>query len=150
MRDMLNLASKLLVWIEEEVKARSSQSKRASVPIRLLILKLALREREESPDLTQSTELALETYQRLSLFAALKQLENSGQIEVISSSGKYVRLSDSLLGPEKRITNEFASLYTNITKKGRLELERVTKLFKGASLAPSNLSTQQEVSTNKS
>lgn len=141
---MLNLTSKLLVWIQEELKARANQSNRASVPVRLLILKLALREREEQLNVTQSTELALETYQRLSLFTALKQLENSGQIEVVSSSGKYMRIADSMLGPEKRITNEFASLYATLTKKGRLEAERVTRFLGNPALTATTADSAEQ------
>lgn len=135
---MLNLTSKLLVWIQEELKARSSHSQRASVPVRLLMLKLAMGESEQPIDVTQSTELALQTYQRLSLFTALKQLENSGQIEVISSSGKYTRVADSMSGGEKRITNEFATLYTTLTKKGQLEAQRAARMISNSSITAEN------------
>jgi len=82
----MDLENKLLLWLSEELKEKESRP----IPIHLLLVRLAVDSRGEADntDLTQSTVLSFETFDKARLFQHLRSLEQQGLIEFTNEHGK--------------------------------------------------------------
>lgn len=85
----IELSTDILNWIGEESSHSVANNPGSAISIKLLILRLALKNREsQDTDLTQSTELSLQAYERASLFRTLMHLNKRGFVSFVSNAGK--------------------------------------------------------------
>ena len=72
----INFEDELLLWIAADVEARSRSREILAVPIQLLMTRLAVRNQNQSSEMTQSTVLSLQSFDRATLFRSLKLLHS--------------------------------------------------------------------------
>jgi len=92
------------------------------VPIHLLLVKQALAGRGEAADLTASTKLSLELYERAAVYRALRELYTQGFLEFVGSEGKAVVPSEKEIaqaGAGERVSFQVVRLTRNGLEKAR-------------------------------
>ncbi|MBX7143652.1 MAG: hypothetical protein K1X79_04305 [Oligoflexia bacterium] len=119
--------NELLRWVAEETEHAAANIHSALVSIKLLLIRLALKQREGEADLTLSTELSLRTFDRSNVFRALMQLQKRGFISFIGSGSKDLSVAEA-----QELYNRFMAGNTlgevRLTEMGAQEIERQTRL----------------------
>jgi hypothetical protein len=87
-----NLESALLAWIHEESEHESINNETPRISIKLLLLRLALENRDRPETVTHSIEVSLQAFERANLFRSLMQLSKRGFVSFIGSGGKPLSL----------------------------------------------------------
>lgn len=133
----MNFDYELLDWIQDETDSRKAASQGTLVPVHVLLVRMSLRSKANSLDLTQSVELSLKTYDRATVFRTLKQLESRGLIQIVSdgspdqslkqSQGSFTSKLSSKRGeaPLPEIKSPEAVILTDL---GRLTLKRLEQV----------------------
>lgn len=120
--------SEILKWLEEEATSLSTAEEQVvSVPIQLIMMRVALSQKRDINALTKSTEISLSAFDRASLYRVLRQLLRRGLIEFVNREGSA--LSDAELKQlQTNIQEEKELGYVQLTPSGRSELERLSRL----------------------
>jgi hypothetical protein len=106
----------LLQWIRENGGADGV------VPIHMLLVRQAMYARGEGVDLTASTKLSLEVFERAAVYRALKELFSLGLIEFLDTSGQPVVPTEKEISEAAAGQARSARFQTvRLTKKGRGE-----------------------------
>ena len=79
----------ILNWMSD-----SSSKTSDPVAIHLLLVQRAMHARGESADLTASTKLSLELFERTAVYRDLKELYTAGLIEFVGTDGKAYKPSE--------------------------------------------------------
>lgn len=115
--------NQLLRWVAEEAEQATANIHSSLVSIKLLLLRLAISEREKDVDLTLSTELSLRTFDRSNVFRALMHLQKKGFISFVGTGGKALNQQEA-----QDLYNRFMAGTTlgevSLTSLGAQEIER--------------------------
>lgn len=114
-----DLDSSLLTWMAEDFKGNP-------VPIKCLIVRMAIIHKESDEDLTQSTEISLNAFDRANLYRVLRNLERKGLVVFVNANGM------ALSEPERQsITSPDAADkvlgFVKLTDAGHVELKKVKR-----------------------
>ena len=115
---MVSLDSKILLWINEERESSLAQGKHSAAPLRILMLRLAADQGPKEIDVSTSTELSLQVYQKASFYRTIRSLQRKGLIEVITAKGRIIpdlMLHQKNAPPEQNLTQQ---LFTRLTTQG--------------------------------
>ena len=122
-----NLENALLAWIHEESEHGSLNNETPRISIKLLLLRLALENRDRAETVTHSIEVSLQAFERANLFRSLMQLSKRGFVSFIGSAGAPLSLEAT-----QELYAEFlagkAIGEVALNPKGAQEIERKRKL----------------------
>lgn len=103
----------LLTWIYEE------QTKNSTVPVQLLLLRMAVKTREQDGDLlTMSTELSLDTFDRANLYRLLRELNRRGMVLFVDKKGEASHSAEEQARRFGQLSNEKAAAFVRLTEVG--------------------------------
>lgn len=120
-----DLESQLLTWIGEEL-AQTLEAKKAlsPVPVKLLMMRLAIATRNNGEDLTKSVELSLNTFDRATLFRVLRQLHRKNLIEIVDLRGRKLPENDLQTFYAANASDKILG-FVSLTEPGALEYKRL-------------------------
>lgn len=118
------LETEILEWIDEEGGNDGHQL--TTVPVQLLIVRLAVANRGDE-QLTQSTELSLDTFERADLYRILRQLVRKEFLQFVRQDGSTLDEEEGR-DLQTKLEEDRALGYVTLTKKGRLELQRIQRV----------------------
>lgn len=124
----LELEHDILNWVGEEIfKTSNYGQKTPIVPVKVLMMRLALNNREAGEDLSQSLELSLNTFDRANLFRVLRQLEKRGHVLFVDMRG------NELPDAQKQALNAPDAAdkilgFVTLTQNGENEIKRLKNL----------------------
>lgn len=122
-----DLESELLFWIDEESREGHAAGSPAAVAVKLLVLRLAVLNRADSGDLTQSVEISLGAFERADLFRVLRQLARRELIDFVDASGEPLE-GEALQEMFSADAADKLSGFVALSAGGRAELKRLAKV----------------------
>lgn len=114
----MQLETELLFWIAKESARLEQQGQPPVVPIHFLLVKVALATRPETQDITASTELSLQIYDRAAVYRHLRTFFNSGFIEFVERDGTPTKTSEKELA-EAASAGKSRLNFIVLTNKGK-------------------------------
>jgi hypothetical protein len=93
----VDIADQLLEWIEEETDRLAQDGKGSAVPIHILLVKMALLKKASDQDMTASTQLSLQIFDRAAIYRGLRDLHTDGILVFVDEQGEELEVSDEAI-----------------------------------------------------